>query len=369
MGLSKGAFTFSRFLVADAPTASSEAIDVQLKKTAFLNLPEIYAEKSAGWSVLDSPLEDDISAANITFGDYLAFCMRVDRRQVSPALVRIKTLEAEKKFLKEKGLKKLPKALHLEIREGVQERLKRQAQPVPAFFDLCWDRQKKTIWFGSVTDKAIEEFENLFKESFGARLARYQPEVQPGEGLAAPGNQPKSANESNSIRNDNVPDEVTLQREFLTWLWFKAEERGGNVLIPGGKEIEISVGKRFVLTSGDGEYTETIVCQGIHSDHKEARVGLGKGKLIREARIEISRDSLTWGFTLKADRLQFQSVQLPAMAEDEEDSSQGRLLERIYLIEQLTDCVDDLFRMFLQIRHSPAWAAEELPRLERVLAG
>ncbi len=362
MGLSKGAFTFSRFLVADAPLANAASLDEQLKKNAFLNLPEIYAERSAGWSVLDNPLADDICAANITFGDYLAFCLRIDRRQVSPALVRIKTLEAEKKFLEEKGLKRLPKALHLEIREGVQERLKRLAEPVPSFIDLCWDPQKKTIWFGSVADKAIEEFENLFKESFGARLACYRPEVHFAKELLAPDNQAKSTTE-------NMADVVTLQREFLTWLWFKAEERGGVVAIPGGEEIEISLGKRFVLTSGDGEYTETIVCQGLHSDHKEARVGLRKGKMIREARIEITRDLLTWAFTLKADRLQFQSVQLPAMADGEEDNFPGRLLERIYLIEQLTGYVDNLFRLFVSIRHSPAWATEELPRLERVLVG
>ncbi len=369
MGLSKGAFTFSRFLVVDPPSTNAAGIDEQLKKNAFINLPDIYAEKSAGWSVLDNPLEDDICAAGITFGDYLAFCIRIDRRQVSPALVRIKTMEAEKKFLNEKGLKKLPKALRLEIRDGMRERLMRQAQPVPAFFDLCWDPRKKTIWFGSVTDKVIEEFENLFKESFGARLACYRPAVHFGEVLPVSGGQAQPANENYSIKNETIADDVALHREFLTWLWFKAEERGGSVAIPGGQEIEIALGKRFVLTSGDGEYAETVVCQGRHSDHKEARVGLRKGKMIREARLQIAHDSLVWEFTLKADRLQFQSVQLPAMSEDEEELPQGRLLDRIYMIEQLTDYVDNLYRLFFQVRNSPAWVSEELPRLERVLVG
>ncbi|MDZ4165311.1 MAG: hypothetical protein U1C55_09305 [Smithellaceae bacterium] len=371
MGLAKGTFTFSRFRIETDPAIAKDGDRAeQLRKNAFLGLPEKYHEKALGWSVLDNPLEDDISTDKITFGDYLAFCLRIDRREPSPALVKIKTLEAEKSYLAEKGLKRLPKALLLEIREAVQEKLKRLTQPVPTFFDLYWDPQNSIIFFGSLADRAIEDFDNFFKESFGLRLSHYLPEITGEERAPA---QPMNdqigiSNENSSNRVETKPDEVSLRRDFLTWLWFKAEEKNGTVALPGGKEIEVSLGQRLVLTSGDGEYIETLVCQGRYSDHKEARVGLSQGKRIKEARIGISHDSMDWEFTLKADRLQFQSVKLPVMAADEEESPQGQLLERIYLIQTLTDYVDSLYRLFLKIRQSPDWLARELPLLERVLA-
>lgn len=370
MGLAKGTFTFSRFRVtADPSIAKDGDRDEQLRKNSFSGLPERYQEKALGWSVLDNPLEEDISSHKITFGDYLAFCLRIDRREPSPALVKIKTLEAERNYLAEKDLKKLPSALRLEIREAVQEKLKRLTQPVPAFFDLCWNQRKDVIFFGSLADKPSEDFENLFRETFGLRLAHYLPEATVEE--AAPAiltpDQIGISSEDGAGRGETTPDEVSLHRDFLTWIWFKAEEKGGAVALPGGTQIGVSLGERLALTSGDGEYTETIVCQGRYSDHKEARVGLEQGKRIKEARIGISHDSMDWEFTLKADRLQFQSVKLPVMTEDEGESPQGQLLERICLLETLTGYVDSLYRLFLKIRQSPDWATREVPLMEKVL--
>ncbi|HOH73527.1 MAG TPA: hypothetical protein PLB95_10875, partial [Syntrophales bacterium] len=59
---------------------------------------------------------------------------------------------------------------------------------------------------------------------------------------------------------------------------------------------------------------------------------------------------------------QFQSMKVPAPAEEfgenGEIAAEGRLLERIFLIEKAVAVMDRLFTAFLALRGSHAWTAE-----------
>jgi len=117
---------------------------------------------------------------------------------------------------------------------------------------------------------------------------------------------------------------------------------------------------RLVLESGQGEYAETVACQGQHADLKEGKEAVRQGKKIKEARIRLGRDAAKWEFTFKADTFQFQSMKLPVpmdMDEEEEDKG-GRVLERIYLIEAAVKTMDDLFAQFHHLRLSEGWPTE-----------
>src|SRR5574340_359605 len=110
-------------------------------------------------------------------------------------------------------------------------------------------------------------------------------------------------------------------RELNTWLWFKSEERGGTVMIPGLGDTGVTFLRRLVLASGDGDYSESVVCQGLHAALKEGKEALRQGKKIKEARIRLSQDTMDWEFTLKADYFHFQSMKLPAPPDEAEASA------------------------------------------------
>ncbi len=168
----------------------------------------------------------------------------------------------------------------------------------------------------------------------------------------------------NTGRQTGSQDLSFLGREFLTWLWFKSEERGA-LPLPGGGDVEVEFVRRLVLESGDGDYADTVVCRGLHSDLREGKAALREGKKIREARIRLRRDRDEWKFTFKADCFRFQSLKMPAsMADlDEEDRGEGRILERIHLVEAVMKIMDHLFSAFLKIRLSSQWAGEEAPQI------
>jgi recombination associated protein RdgC len=138
-------------------------------------------------------------------------------------------------------------------------------------------------------------------------------------------------------------------------------------MIPGKGDVEVIFSRRLVLESGEGEYSESVICQGLHADLKEGKAAIREGKKIKEARILLGVGTDQWGLTLKADRFQFQSVKLPAgMAmNEEEEEKEGRVLERIYLAEKALNSVDQLFADFLARRLSGQWSAEEIPRMKK----
>ncbi|MCP4342291.1 MAG: hypothetical protein GY799_26310 [Desulfobulbaceae bacterium] len=163
---------------------------------------------------------------------------------------------------------------------------------------------------------------------------------------------------------DLIVEKRFLGQEFLTWLWWKSEERGGSVDLPGEGDITVVFEKHMLLESGEGESMEKIVCTGLQAELQEARTGLRMGKKLEQARIIIGHRDYEYSFTLAAALMEFRNVKLPKTEATENDKSdnpeeiEGMILERVFLFEELIKLVNGTFRMFLDVRLSEAWRDE-----------
>ena len=163
---------------------------------------------------------------------------------------------------------------------------------------------------------------------------------------------------------DLITEKRFLGQEFLTWLWWKSEERGGTIAIPDLGDIIVVFEKHMLLEIGEGEYSEKLVCTGLQTELKEARTGLMMGKKLEHARIQIVKDSYEWSVTVAGALFEFRNVRLPktAVTEQNTDNSdsemEGTILERIFLFEELIRLFNDLFRMFLSVRVGDGWRGE-----------
>ncbi|MGB3225018.1 MAG: hypothetical protein WBB23_19635 [Desulforhopalus sp.] len=172
---------------------------------------------------------------------------------------------------------------------------------------------------------------------------------------------------------DLIVEKRFLGQEFLTWLWWKSEERGGSVELPGQGDITVVFEKHMLLESGEGESTEKIVCTGLQTELQEARTGLQMGKKLEQARIVIGHNDYEYSLTLAAALMEFRNVRLPKTETTENDKSdnpeevEGMILERIYLFEELIKLLNALFRMFLNVRLSDVWR-EELQKIRHWVA-
>ena len=356
MGLLKGTWSFTRYRVVGNLTDNfNDFIDEGLKKNAFSNLVGKATEKNLGWTSLENVLDTDFTYAKYKCGANLIFALRVDRVTIPPSLLKLKVMEAEKASLAESGKKRLYRHEREEIKERVQLELRAKALNIPAFHDVCWLPEKNCLMFGSTTANIIEDFEKYFKESFNLTLQPFLP----WEPLPA----------DSKVESGAAANPIFWGREFLTWLWFKSEERNGIINIPAGGDHEIIFLHRLVLASGEGEYSESVVCQGLHSDMKEGREALRQGKKIKEARLRLAKDTAKWEFTFKADYFQFQSLKLPMTTDNEEEEAdrEGQNMERIYLVVRAMETMEQLFACFLRLRLSPQWDKEELPRMGKWL--
>ena len=161
---------------------------------------------------------------------------------------------------------------------------------------------------------------------------------------------------------DLIQEKRFLGQEFLAWLWYKSEERGGNVELPGIGDILVVFEKHMLLEYGEGEASEKLICRGLQTELKEARAGLTLGKKPEQARIRLARGDYEFSVTLTAATMEFRSVRLPKTAGagdgDDPDSLEGQILERIGLFEELTNLVNELFRVYINIRVSNQWSGE-----------
>ncbi len=167
---------------------------------------------------------------------------------------------------------------------------------------------------------------------------------------------------------DIISEKRFVGQEFLTWLWWKSEERGGSIGLPDRGDIIVVFEKHMLLEFGEGESNEKLICSGLQTELQEARTGLMMGKKLEQARIQLIHAEHEWNFTLAAAMMEFRSVRLPKTAGTEGDGTnnpeetEGMILERTYLFEELIRLVNDLFLLFLQIRVGETWQ-EELSKI------
>jgi recombination associated protein RdgC len=171
---------------------------------------------------------------------------------------------------------------------------------------------------------------------------------------------------------DILQQKAFLGREFLTWLWFKSDRTGGHVDIPGKRVIEVLFLDRMTLDLSDAESPQIVALKGEQSELREGLAALREGKKIEEARISIRAGENDFTLVLKGTWFSFGSFRtppiLPAQEADEEDGFEAAFLEKVYLIDEGMQILDDLFEYFISLRISDQWEGEELPAIRHWVA-
>jgi recombination associated protein RdgC len=353
MGLIKGNFSFVRFEVEGRlPQAFLTFVNNRIRENAFREARSSTEEKRMGWVSATDVLDSDFEQANYALGDYLIFSLRVDRKQIPARLMKIRLLEEQRRFMAEHNQPRIGKAVTEGLREKIKLELLTKSDPVPSFYDILWAVGQKKVYFSSLADKIADDFVDLFKKTFSLSLRRVLPQEVP---LAL----------EHKSRSEVPADDLSLVgREFLTWLWFKSEERNGRIALSSSEDIELHLLKRIALEAGEGEYAQGVVCSGLHAELTEGKEAVRRGKKVKDAGIKLHRDANEWEFAFKADTFYFQSLKMPVEdgREAGEDPS-AKLLERIYLIEKAATTIDALYASFLAVRFSADWTQKEKPRL------
>jgi len=154
-----------------------------------------------------------------------------------------------------------------------------------------------------------------------------------------------------------------LGKEFLVWLWFRADTDRGLFDFGEKGSAELWFDGKITLQSEIEMGVETIICAGKASSMKEARFALAEGKEIIQAAIKLDIGDNQWSFVLDSTWMNFRTFKTPRVMQDKKDDPDGIFYEKMFLIEEAVSAIDEIYYSFLKLRVSPEWAAEERPAL------
>jgi hypothetical protein len=154
---------------------------------------------------------------------------------------------------------------------------------------------------------------------------------------------------------DIIESKRFLGGELLLWLWYESERSGGVFELPDAGEIALVFDDQLVLEAFLAETEQSRLSGGSPADSPEARSALRAGKRVSKAKLRLRRDEREFVFTMSAPDFDFSSVKVPAVLKNEDE----RLVERLSLLDELTDVWARLYREFLRLRLGAQW-----PRLE-----
>jgi hypothetical protein len=156
-----------------------------------------------------------------------------------------------------------------------------------------------------------------------------------------------------------------LGSEFLMWLWFKSECYDGMFDIPNHDRVEVVYDDRMTLEAYLAETERNMFRGGAPAYSPEARVALREGKRVQRAKLRVIKEGREWTFNIKAESLDLTSVKIPSLLSREEEE---QFYERMYLVEELEEILDELFKEFLNVRLTYAWEEVMVPAMREWIA-
>lgn len=145
-----------------------------------------------------------------------------------------------------------------------------------------------------------------------------------------------------------------LGPEFLTWLWWRADQAPG-FEHEDGTEVFVHLDEHLEFRGERSAARRTVLRAGAPAGSSEARAALRSGKTLVAARLLLVRGEEERRLTLRAEDLDLSGLRLPA---PEPGPARERLEQSLEALERAQDDLDLCLSTFLKVRCSPAWTDE-----------
>ncbi len=346
MGFEKGSLSFRVFF------ASRDLNRDDVERFAAAALPPLNTlieEEVHGWVAGRHLLERNITEDSAFLGGYLRLTLTQAQKKVPASLLAAECAVEEMAVMEAEDKQYLNQQARAEIKKQVKERLLPDMPPQLKGIDFVFDKRSHMIYASATSEKQVDAFVLSLMQTTGCSAQAADPEAiaSKTEGIDVQGWAPSSF--SGEIEDGMV--DGTAGREFLMWLWYCSEKRGGLTLIPDVGEIAFMVEDplTFVM-EGKGAH-EITLRKGEPMLSAETRTALLSGKKLKKAKVQFVRGEEVWAFTFDADEFIFRSLKLP---QTETYDRVGKFQERMVLLETFRQCFFTLYREFIKERNESA---------------
>ena len=345
MSFERGSVSFRVFLPEGGLPDDAAA---RLQKEALPPLRAIGADPVEGWTGGRHGLDVPIGEHNASFGGLLrVYRVRAERRPPAAYAGAMIAVEEQARLAAE-GRPVLDRRTRAEVRREVLARLAGETPPSLRIIPIVGDPEARMVYTGAMSEASADRISTAWHRTFGRKLEVLDPSS------AA---RLRRASEPRHWPDAGDPAPLDPGGEFLTWLWFVAEERGGEFEAPDiGRGAFVLEGPLVLGCDEGAGALEAVVRKGEPLAGPEARAALRAGKRLRRARFTLAAGGLDWSGAFDAPRFAFRSVRLPEDLESRDPPAV--FVDRVGKVGRLVRTWLHLYGLFLSERtDSQRWAS------------
>ena len=348
MGFEKGSLSFRMFF---AQRDFEESDIEKFAAAAFPPLNTLAEEEIHGWVAGRHILDRNITEETAYLGGYLRLTLTQAKKTVPASLLAAECAVEEMVTMEAEDKQYLNQTQRAEIKKSIKERLLPEMPPQLKGMDFVFDKRSHMIYCTATSEKQLDAFVLSLMQTTGVVAQVADP-----ENLASKDAGVNIQSWGPSSFSDELEDGMvdgTAGREFLMWLWFCSEKRGGLAQIPEVGEIAYLVeGPLTFVMEGKGAHEITLK-KGQPMLSAELKSALISGKKLKKAKVQFARGEEVFEFTFDADEFVFRSLKLP---QTENFDRIGKFQERMVFLETFRQTFFHLYSEFVKERDdSNAW--------------
>ncbi|MBW7908681.1 MAG: hypothetical protein H3C50_07150 [Kiritimatiellae bacterium] len=306
----------------------------------------------SGWVTGRHLLDRNITEDTARYAGFLRLALMQAERKIPEALLRAECRMEELAYIQSHNLERISQTVRREIREQISERLLPTMPPTLRGIALLHDHVARLLYTSALNDKQLDALQIAFSQVIGfggvpvlpetASLQRRNRSIRDWDPIAfSPEAEPES------VINDPGLD-------FLTWLWFIAEARGGMLKLKDLGDWAVMIeGPLTFIMEGSGAH-EMVVRRGEPRLSAEAKASLLAGKKLRRAKLTLACGEESWTCTFDGPSFVIRGLKLP---EGEKLDAISKFQERMQFIDRFKEALLSFFDRFCAERESKEWSA------------
>jgi len=350
MGFDSGAASFRLyFLPNELPPDTVE----RFAQHAAAPIDTLGEGEARGWVSGRHLLDRNITEGTVHRGRYLFMALQQAERKIPPSLLKAECAMEELALMAAEEKPFVSRQEKAAIKRSVTERLLPGMPPQIKGIYFVHYPGDPFLLADALPTKQSDLFSSMFQQTLGFNPIMFTPEVAALERTNCDVNQWNRVCFSPDVPVDLM--DLTPGRDFLTWLWFYSENRGGLFSLPSGEQAAIMIeGPLLFAHEGEGAY-ETVLRKGEPVNSAEAKTCLLCGKKLKSAKLTLAIGDEVWAFSLDADEFIFKNVKIPRIEELLDGVSHFE--ERMRRLQRFTELFMQLYDVFTNERSSSKdWA-------------
>lgn len=337
MAFESGSVSFRMFYV---PQELPDTLHEKFAEDVLGSIDNLLDEELSGWVGSRHLLDREIHEGSAWPSGFLRLTLTQAQRKIPASLLRAECRIEEMVWMAAEHRDYVNRQTKSEIKEQVTERLLPEMPPALKGIDFCYDKAAGILYASALSDVQLDAFMLNFSKTTGMTLIPVDPVTAAWQLGQCRADQWPGWSFADDQWADCFPG-----REFLMWLWFMSEARGGNVDLPDGGTFAVLV--EGPLLFDHEEQGETLVRKGEPMLSAETRAALLSGKKLRRAKLTFARGEELWTCTLDADEFIIRSLKLP---KTEAVDADGRFQERMEMIDTFQQVFLGLYSTFVKLR-------------------